>query len=115
MSLVYIGWSIFELVNTSKVGFNLMSKDIYIIKIVYSIIIFIFSVSYKRIYTKFGYKKKGHDFIVAAEMIFVLVGFLFFIIGVITDNISNYSETYENCCINQISSNKVYYYYLFIY
>lgn len=97
------------MVNTSRIGFNLFSKDMYIVKLIHSILMFIFSMNYKKVYIKCkDNKKKGYHYIIyIIQLMFYAIGFFFFMYGITINYISNYSETYENCCINHISSSKV--------
>lgn len=97
------------MVYTNKIGFNLFSNDMYVVKLVFSIILLIYSVNFKTIFSKCQLNKvKGYEnFIYIIVIIVFFIGFYLNLFMIYTNCISNYSETYEKCCINQISSNKV--------
>lgn len=104
-----MGWNIFGLIYVDKIGFNLFSKDKYIIKLVFSIILLIHSVNYKRIILKCTDKhNKNKDYYLFMWIFLMILLLTLFLIIIALNDISNYSETYAKCCINHISSNKVF-------
>lgn len=104
-----MGWNIFGLIYVNKNGFNLFSKDKYIIKLVLSIVLLIYSVNYKRIKLKCeDITNKNKDYYLYIWIFLIILIVILFLIIFALNDISNYSETYEKCCINHISSNKVY-------
>lgn len=94
------------MINTYKIGFNLFSKSIFVVRIIYAIVLLIYSVNYRIIYNKIG-----KDFGMVWLLIVITVLFTGIYIGgygLIGGSVLNFSETYDKCCISGISSNKVY-------
>lgn len=78
-------------------------------QLIFGTILLIYSINYKRIHKYFKEnKKKGYDlFYNIINDLILIISFVFITHLVINHKISNYSEAYEKCCINHISSNKV--------
>lgn len=110
--MIYIGWNIYELILINGIGYNLLSKDIYIIKLVFSIILLIYFINFKKIGIKCKEnEKKGYViFLYIILVIIEILGLYLILHCFFIGNISNYSETYEKCCIDNLKSDKVYIY-----